>query len=137
VSFCEATCGLAVEVERESIVAVRGDKDDPFSRGYICPKAYGVKELYHDPERLRRPVRRTPDGWQEISWEEAYEEVASRLIAIRDQYGSDAIGMYTGNPVVHDLGALLYRPVLQRAPAAAACSTPRRSIPCRRSCRPA
>jgi anaerobic selenocysteine-containing dehydrogenase len=113
--FCEATCGLAVEVEGESIVAVRGDKDDPFSRGYICPKAYGVKELYHDPERLRRPVRRTPDGWQEISWEAAYEEVASRLIAIRDQYGSDAIGMYTGNPVVHDLGALLYRPVLQRA----------------------
>jgi anaerobic selenocysteine-containing dehydrogenase len=113
--FCEATCGLAVEVEGESIVAVRGDKDDPFSRGYICPKAYGVKELYHDPERLRRPVRRTADGWQEISWEEAYEEVATRLIAIRDRYGSDAIGMYTGNPVVHDLGALLYRPVLQRA----------------------
>jgi anaerobic selenocysteine-containing dehydrogenase len=48
--FCEATCGLAVEVEGDAIVGVRGDRDDPFSRGYICPKAYGLKELYHDPE---------------------------------------------------------------------------------------
>jgi anaerobic selenocysteine-containing dehydrogenase len=113
--FCEATCGLAVEVEGDAIVTVRGDKQDPFSRGYICPKAYGLKELYHDPDRLRRPVRRTANGWQEIGWEEAYDEVASRLLAIREQHGNDAIGMYTGNPVVHDLGALLYRPVLQRA----------------------
>src|SRR4029453_8456205 len=113
--FCEATCGLAVEVEGDAIVTVRGDKQDPFSRGYICPKAYGVKELYPDPDRLRRPVRRTANGWQEIGWEEAYDEVASRLLAIREQHGNDAIGMYTGNPVVHDLGALLYRPVLQRA----------------------
>ena len=108
--FCEATCGLAVEVEGDRIVGVRGDRDDPFSRGYICPKAYGLKELYHDPERLRRPVRRTATGW-----EEAYDEVASRVIAIRERYGSDAIGMYNGNPVVHDVGALIYRAVLQRA----------------------
>lgn len=113
--FCEATCGLAVEVEGDAIVSVRGDKDDPFSRGFICPKAYGLKELYHDRDRLRRPVRRTATGWEEISWEEAYDEVAAKLIAIRDAHGNDAIGMYNGNPVVHDLGALLYRPVLQRA----------------------
>ncbi len=113
--FCEATCGLAVEVEGDAIVGVRGDKEDPFSRGFICPKAYGLKELHHDPERLRRPVRRTATGWEEITWEEAYEEVASRLIAIRERSGNDAIGMYSGNPVVHDVGALVYRAVLQRA----------------------
>jgi anaerobic selenocysteine-containing dehydrogenase len=113
--FCEATCGLAVEVEGDAIISVRGDKDDPFSRGFICPKAHGLKELYHDPDRLRRPVRRTASGWQEITWDEAYEEVASRLLAIRDKHGNDAIGMYSGNPVVHDLGAVIYRTVLQRA----------------------
>jgi anaerobic selenocysteine-containing dehydrogenase len=113
--FCEATCGLAVEVEDESIVAVRGDKNDPFSRGYICPKAYGLKELYHDSDRLRRPVRRRGREWEEITWEQAYDEVASRLIALRERYGNDAIGMYSGNPVVHDLGALLYRTVLRLA----------------------
>ena len=113
--FCEATCGLAVEVEDGEIVTVRGDRDDPFSKGFICPKAYGLKQLYHDPDRLRAPVRRTPQGWEEISWEEAYEEVTSRLLAIREEHGPDAIGTYTGNPVVHDLGAVLYRPILQRA----------------------
>jgi anaerobic selenocysteine-containing dehydrogenase len=113
--FCEATCGLSLDVEGDTIVSVRGDKEDPFSRGYICPKAYGVKELFHDRDRLRRPVRRTPTGWEEISWTEAYDEVASRLIEIRDRYGKDAIGTYTGNPIVHDLGAVLYRIVLQRA----------------------
>src|SRR5499426_1569070 len=113
--FCEATCGLAIEVEGNAIVSVRGDKNDPFSRGFICPKAYGLKELYHDQDRLRRPLRRTASGWEEISWEEAYDEVATRLVGIREKYGNDAIGMYSGNPVVHDLGALFYRIVFQRA----------------------
>jgi len=114
--FCEATCGLAVQVEADRIVSVRGDEQDPFSKGFLCPKAHGLLELHHDPDRLKRPVRRTPGGdWQEISWEEAYDEAATRLLAVRERHGNDAIGMYTGNPVVHDLGALLYRPVLARA----------------------
>ena len=87
--FCEATCGLAIQVDGDSIVSVRGDDDDPFSRGYICPKPVGLKELYHDPDRLRRPVRRTADGWEEVSWEEAYAEVGARLSAIREQHGND------------------------------------------------
>jgi len=112
--FCEATCGLAVEVEGNSMVSVRGDKDDPFSRGYICPKAYGLKELHEDRERLRAPVRRTATGWEEISWDDAYSEVASRMLAIREKYGPNAIGLYLGNPMVHDF-AFLYFPVLARA----------------------
>ncbi len=113
--FCEATCGLSITVEDDQIQSVRGDPDDPFSRGFLCPKAVGLKELHHDPDRLTKPMRRTADGWQEISWAEAYEEVGTRLREIRERYGNDAIGTYTGNPVVHDLGALVYRPALQRA----------------------
>ena len=112
--FCEATCGLAVETEGDRIVSVRGDRDDPFSRGFICPKAHGLKELHHDPERLRRPVRRIAGGWQEVSWEAAYAEVAARLGEIREKHGKDAIGLYSGNPMVHDM-AFLYAPVLVRA----------------------
>ncbi|HLX36875.1 MAG TPA: molybdopterin-dependent oxidoreductase [Candidatus Binataceae bacterium] len=112
--FCEATCGLAVEVEGNNIVSVRGDKEDPFSRGYICPKAHGLKELHADPDRLRTPMRRTATGWEAITWDEAYADMATRLLAIRDKYGASAIGMYLGNPMVHDF-ALLYFPVLARA----------------------
>ena len=112
--FCEATCGVIIEVADHAIVKVRGDRDDPFSRGFICPKAYALKELHDDPERLRRPLKRTPGGWEEISWPDAYREISARLLAIRKDYGPDAIGMYAGNPLVHDL-AFLYLPVLGRA----------------------
>src|SRR5215510_3106550 len=112
--FCEATCGLSLEVEGEAIVSVRGDAHDPFSRGFICPKAYGLKELHHDPDRLRRPVRRTADGRTEITWDEAYAEVASALAGVQARHGKDAIGVYSGNPMVHD-PAFLYAPVLARA----------------------
>lgn len=112
--FCEATCGLAIEVTDNAIVSVRGDKDDPFSRGYICPKAHGVKELYHDPDRLRHPVRRTAEGWEEISWDDAFQEIAARLLTLQQHYGNNAIGMYAGNPIIHDFGNL-YLPIFIRA----------------------
>jgi anaerobic selenocysteine-containing dehydrogenase len=113
--FCEATCGLEVELDGERVTRVRGDRRDPFSRGFVCPKAHGVKDLHHDPDRLRRPLRRTPTGWEEISWQAAFDWVGERLAAVRKAHGNDAIGLYTGNPVVHDLGALAYRPVLAQA----------------------
>lgn len=112
--FCEATCGVAIEIEGDQILGVRGDKDDPFSRGYICPKPIGLKEFYHDPDRLRRPMRRTAAGWEVISWKTAYAEVAARLMAVREKYGPNAIGMYLGNPIVHDF-AFMYFPILARA----------------------
>ena len=84
--LCEASCGLAFQVEGERIVGVKNDPDDPFSRGFVCPKSVGVKQLHHDPDRLKYPVRRTADGWQEISWAEAYEEVGTRLAEIREHY---------------------------------------------------
>ncbi len=112
--FCEATCGVAIEVAGNSIVSVRGDKEDPFSRGYICPKAHGLKELYDDPDRLRAPMRRTANGWEQITWEAAYAEIATRMLTIREQYGANAIGMYLGNPMVHD-SAFFYFPALARA----------------------
>src|SRR5215831_7084236 len=112
--FCEATCGVIIEVADGAIGRVRGDTNDPFSRGFICPKAYALKELHDDAERLRRPLKRTPSGWQEISWPEAYREISARLLAIRKKYGPDALGLYSGNPLVHDL-AFLYMPVLGRA----------------------
>ena len=108
--LCEAKCGISVEVDRTAgtVVTIRGDADDPFSRGYLCPKAYGLKGLQEDPDRLRRPVRRVGSDWEEIGWEEAFEFAASRLQEVRAAHGGDAIGTYLGNPNVHDLDATLY-----------------------------
>ncbi len=115
-TLCEATCGVAIQVEDERIVDIRGDKDDPFSRGYICPKAVALKGLREDPDRLRAPIRKRPDGtWEEIPWDEAYRYVAARLVAVRERYGPNAIATYMGNPSAHNLHAMVYIPVLNRA----------------------
>ena len=121
--LCEAHCGISVEVDRprQTVVTIRGDDDDPRSRGYLCPKAYGLKGLHEDPDRLRRPQRRTgrrgdPDApWQEIGWDEAFDLVGERLRAVRDAHGPNAIATYIGNPTAHDLGSILYGQVFQRS----------------------
>ncbi|HJZ86220.1 MAG TPA: molybdopterin-dependent oxidoreductase [Polyangia bacterium] len=106
-NLCEAMCGLVLTVEEGRITDVRGDPEDVFSRGHICPKGPALREVYEDPDRLRQPVRRTPRGWEPVSWEEALSEAATRLGEIRARHGRDAIGVYVGNPVVHNHGAAL------------------------------
>ena len=106
-NLCEALCGLRVTVEDGRISDIRGDDEDVFSRGHICPKGPAMREIYEDPDRLRAPVRRTAKGWEPIGWDEALDEAGERLGAIRDRHGKDAVGMYFGNPVAHGHRAVL------------------------------
>jgi anaerobic selenocysteine-containing dehydrogenase len=106
--LCEAHCGIGVEIADGAVRTIRGDEADALSRGYLCPKAYGLKGLQEDPDRLRRPLIRQGAGYREAEWDEAFALVADRLRAIRDAHGADAIGTYLGNPSAHDYGALLY-----------------------------
>jgi len=106
--FCEATCGLAIELDGERVVGVRGDEQDVFSRGYLCPKAYALKELHHDPDRLRTPLVRRGGKLVPASWEEADALVDEKLRAILAAGGPDAVGIYLGNPSAHNLALILY-----------------------------
>lgn len=113
-NLCEAMCGLEIEHDAGQVVAIRGDKDDPLSRGHICPKAVALQDLHTDADRLRLPVRRTEKGWQEISWDEALSETAMRLAGIQARHGRNAVAMYAGNPTVHNHGAMFtLLPLLQ------------------------
>lgn len=107
-NLCEAMCGIEVSVEGDQVVGIRGDEQDPFSRGYICPKATALADIHHDPDRLQRPLKRTASGWVEIPWDEALDEVAQRLVQVRTAHGPHAVAMYNGNPTVHNYGALLF-----------------------------
>jgi anaerobic selenocysteine-containing dehydrogenase len=107
-NLCEAMCGLKIEVKGEKVVSVKGDKEDPFSLGHICPKAVALQDLYDDPDRLTQPVKRTEQGWQTISWQQAFSEITTNLKSIQKQHGDDAVGVYVGNPTVHNLEAMLY-----------------------------
>lgn len=113
-NLCEAICGLAIEHEDGKIVSIRGDKDDPFSRGHICPKAVALKDIHEDPNRLKRPLRRVPgtDDFVEVGWDEAYRDIGQRLRAIRQQHGKDSLAFIQGNPVLHNYGSMIYAQIL-------------------------
>ncbi|HOZ06603.1 MAG TPA: molybdopterin-dependent oxidoreductase, partial [Arenimonas sp.] len=110
--LCEAICGLELQFEAEKLVAIRGDDADPFSRGHICPKGNAILDLEADPDRLRRPMRRIGDQWQEIGWDEAFTLAGNELANIQKEYGANSIGSYLGNPNVHHFGHIAYLPFL-------------------------
>ncbi|MBP6534494.1 MAG: molybdopterin-dependent oxidoreductase, partial [Arenimonas sp.] len=110
--LCEAICGLELQYEGDALVAIRGDDADPFSRGHICPKGNAILDLETDPDRLRKPMRRTGDDWREIGWEEAFTLVGERLAAIQREHGAASVGAYLGNPNVHHFGHIAYLPFL-------------------------
>src|SRR4051794_41069303 len=114
--FCEATCGLEVEHSDGRVTKVRGDAQDVFSKGFLCPKGVSLMELHDDPDRLRTPMIRQDDGsFRPASWEEALSLVAERLPAVLEAGGRDACAVYLGNPSAHSLAATLYGRVLLKA----------------------
>ncbi|HEV7845791.1 MAG TPA: molybdopterin oxidoreductase family protein [Thermoleophilaceae bacterium] len=108
--FCEATCGLEIETEGREVVSVRGDAEDVFSRGFICPKAYGVKQLREDPDRLTTPLVRRDGELVEATWDEAFEEIDRRLSPVIAEHGKNAVAVYLGNPNAHNLSAITHGP---------------------------
>ena len=111
--LCEACCGLEITTKGEQVVRIRGDMNDPYSKGFICPKGSTLKQLHEDPDRLTSPRIRTEDGWKDATWDEAFAEIARRLAPIVEAHGRQALGTVLGNPNTHNLGGLLYgRPVL-------------------------
>ena len=112
--LCEAMCGLVIQTEGDKVTDVRGDKDDPLSRGHVCPKAVALQDIHEDTDRLRKPMKRirtAPGEYQhvEIEWSEALDLAADALASTIEKQGIDAIGAYFGNPSVHNYGMLTHQ----------------------------
>ena len=106
--LCEAGCGLEIALRGDDVVRIRGDRDDVFSHGYICPKGSTLKQLHEDPDRVRTPLIKRDGTFVEATWDDAFAEVEGRLLPIMEAHGRDSAAVYIGNPSAHSLGALLY-----------------------------
>ncbi|MES2016257.1 MAG: molybdopterin-dependent oxidoreductase [Pseudomonadota bacterium] len=113
--FCEACCGLELDVEQQQVVRIRADEQDVFSSGFLCPKAIGLKDLHADPDRLRTPLIKRDGQFEPASWDQAYAEIERRLPPIIAAGGPNAVATVLGNPVAHKMGLALYFPRLARA----------------------
>jgi anaerobic selenocysteine-containing dehydrogenase len=113
--LCEATCGLALSVDGGRVTAIRGNRDDVFSQGFICPKGPALAELHEDPDRVREPLIRRDGCFVPIGWDDAFAEIERRLVPICSQHGNDAVAVYLGNPTVHTFGLALYQQAFLRA----------------------
>ncbi|SDH50441.1 Anaerobic selenocysteine-containing dehydrogenase [Actinokineospora alba] len=108
--ICDAVCGLKIDLDPAGrVTKVRGDADDPFSKGYICPKGASLGRLDEDPDRLRHPMIREGDQWREASWDEAFEAVDRGLTGVIEKHGRDAVAVFFGNPTYHTMAGFMYR----------------------------
>jgi anaerobic selenocysteine-containing dehydrogenase len=113
--LCEATCGLVLSIDDGRISGARGDRDDVFSHGFICPKGASFAELDNDPDRLIQPMVRRDGELLETTWEDAFAAVAEGLGRVIADTGGSSVGVYLGNPNAHTIAGALYGPAVIRA----------------------
>ena len=113
--LCEATCGLVLTIDDGRVSGARGDRDDVFSQGFICPKGASFAELDNDPDRLQRPMVRRDGELVEATWDEAFAAAAEGLQRVIGATGGTSVGVYMGNPNAHTIAGALYGPAVIRA----------------------
>ena len=97
--FCHTNCGMIMELRDGEIQRIRGDREHPANKGVLCPKGLAAKELVYSPDRLKHPLKKTPKGFERISWDEALDTIASRLSEIKESHGAETLVWYGGAPV--------------------------------------
>jgi anaerobic selenocysteine-containing dehydrogenase len=110
--LCEAMCGLEIQVEDGRVAGIRGNRDDVWSRGHLCPKGVSLGAVHHDPDRIRSPLIKVDGEWQEVSWDAAFRRCTELLTPVIEKYGIGAVTAYTGNPLAHSFSLARYAGVL-------------------------
>lgn len=101
--ICEATCGLKATIEGDRVVALEPDEEHVVSKGYSCIKGLRYHEIHHSPDRLRAPLKRVGGRFEEISWEQALDEIGAKVRQLVKDHGGDSVSAYLGNPIAFSL----------------------------------
>jgi anaerobic selenocysteine-containing dehydrogenase len=97
--MCDDRCGIDVYLEEGRIVDIKGNKDHIWNNGRLCAKARAAIDMVYHPDRLLKPLKRTDDGWQEIALEQALDEIAARLLEIKEKWGARSVSVWKGEAV--------------------------------------
>ena len=140
--LCEATCGLEITLKPdgaggETVQRIRGDMNDVFSKGFICPKGSTLKHLLEDPDRLRVPMAKRDGVHVEVTWDEAWSEIEVGLGGVIDRHGRSSLAVYGGNAGAHSLSSMMYLRTLLTGLGPATATAHQRSIRCRATSRQA
>ena len=110
--LCEAMCGLEIQVDGGRVAGIRGNRDDTWSRGHICPKGATLGAVHDDPDRIRHPMIKVDGSWVETTWDAAFRRCTELLAPVIEKYGIGAVTCYTGNPLAHSFSLGRYTGVL-------------------------
>ncbi len=114
--LCEAMCGLEILTVGDQVTRVRGDRNDVWSKGYLCPKGAALGHLHHDLDRVRVPMVREGEIWREVTWDESFARCEELLAPIVHEHGIRAVTAYIGNPAVHNYSLSRYTGALAAIP---------------------
>ena len=110
--LCEAMCGLEIQVADGKVAGIRGNREDTWSAGHICPKGATLGAVHQDPDRIRQPMIKVDGEWQEVTWDAAFRRCTELLAPVIEKYGIGAVTAYTGNPLAHSFSLARYAGVL-------------------------
>ena len=113
--ICTTICGIEVDVDGDVVTRVRGDRAHPFTKGYTCPKGRALPQLHHHPDRLEQPLLRVHDVQQPVTWDLALDDLGSRLRAIIEESGPQAVGIFFGSGIGMDAAGYRMQEALHRA----------------------
>ncbi|NHI94671.1 MAG: hypothetical protein EAX96_19425 [Candidatus Lokiarchaeota archaeon] len=112
--ICEGSCGFIAEIENNKIVKYYGDKDHPVSKGYTCIKGRSFLDIQYHPKRIKYPLKKVNGKFERISWEQAIDEIGTKLLELKTKHGGNSIGMYLGNPLAFSYSAAMYSATFAR-----------------------
>jgi anaerobic selenocysteine-containing dehydrogenase len=102
-TLCYHSCGCRVTVEDGKAVKVEGLESHPLNRGKLCPKGWSALENIYSPGRIKRPLKRVGGTFKEISWDQALDEIAGKLKELKEKFGPQVLGVFSGSIGVENL----------------------------------
>ena len=102
-TLCYHSCGTRVTIKEGRAVKVEGLKSHPINNGELCPKGEEALAHIYSPDRLKHPMKKVNGKFEQISWDQALDEIADKLNSLKKQFGPQVLGVFSGSIGVENL----------------------------------